>query len=47
MSREQSKRTIPFPPKCSTRRRIVAGVVTVSVVLMDTVRTNNEVSCEV
>ena len=47
MSREQSKRNIPCPPKCIARRRIVAGMGTVSVVLMDTARTNKEVPCEV
>jgi len=45
MSREQSKRTIPCP--LIARRRIVAGMGTVSVVLMDMVRANNEVPYEV
>ena len=47
MSREQSKRTIPCPPKCIARMSIVAGMGTVSVVLMDMVRANNEVPYEV
>ena len=38
MSRERSKRTIPCPPKCAARRRIlVAGMGTSPVVLTNAV----------
>ena len=47
MNREQSKHTIPYALKCIARRRDVAGMVTLSVVLMDTARRNNEMPYEV